>query len=185
LLWRECYKLLLCLRNRETDDIKALLTAKADDKTKQQNQPNPEFTISYTGFANGENKSVLDVLPTIQCAANLNSPIGFYTISVVGGSDNNYEIDQKSGTLTILSITGIEEIKSDFSVYPNPAKHDLFIKSDTPVEKVEIYNLSGLRVLSEDNVAEKIDVSHLDDGVYFVRVYVDGTAFTKKIVVKK
>ncbi|WP_305983636.1 Ig-like domain-containing protein, partial [Roseivirga thermotolerans] len=36
---------------------KATLTARADDKERAVGQENPEFTISYTGFVNGDDKS--------------------------------------------------------------------------------------------------------------------------------
>ncbi|MDR2843790.1 MAG: T9SS type A sorting domain-containing protein [Candidatus Symbiothrix sp.] len=40
-------------------------------------------------------------------------------------------------------------------------------------------------MLVEDNFVEKIDVTPLADGVYFVRIAVEGTIITKKIIVKK
>jgi hypothetical protein len=81
--------------------------------------------------------------------------------------------------------TAINLISEDkIVVYPNPVKHELFIKSKSPIEKVEIYNQSGQVVLKETNFSEKIDVSRLADGIYFVRITVDGTVVTKKIVVK-
>jgi hypothetical protein len=86
----------------------------------------------------------------------------------------------------VIEPTKIEKISvSDIKLYPNPAKNDLFIKSDFPVERVEIYNPSGLRVLAEVNFAEKIDVSHLANGIYFVRIYGESTIVTQKIIVKK
>jgi hypothetical protein len=68
----------------------------------------------------------------------------------------------------------ISKDENKISVYPNPAQHDLFIKSDTPIDKVEIYNQSGQLVLKETRVAEKINVSRLDDGIYFVRIFGNG-----------
>jgi hypothetical protein len=82
--------------------------------------------------------------------------------------------------------TGIEDVSmQNISLYPNPAKDDLFISSDSPIEKIEIYNLSGLRILAEANFAKKIDVSHLANGIYFVRIYSESAVVTQKIIVKK
>ena len=69
----------------------ASLTVTAEDKTREQGQPNPEFTLAYSDFKNNETASVLDVLPTISCVSNINSPAGFYDIILTGGSDNNYQ----------------------------------------------------------------------------------------------
>ena len=70
-------------------------------------------------------------------------------------------------------------------IYPNPAKSQLFIKSDSPVKRIEIYNQSGIRVLINDNVSEELDVSKLTNGIYFARIYMDGMVVTKKIIIKK
>ncbi|MDR0833088.1 MAG: T9SS type A sorting domain-containing protein [Candidatus Symbiothrix sp.] len=81
--------------------------------------------------------------------------------------------------------TAIDNVSTqNLSVYPNPAKHDLFIRSDSPIEKIDLYNQLGQLVLKATDFVEKIDVSHLEAGIYFVRIIVDGTVVTKKIVVK-
>jgi hypothetical protein len=82
--------------------------------------------------------------------------------------------------------TSIETVAvSDIQLYPNPAKNDLFIKSDFPIERIEIYNPSGLRVLVNDNFTGKTNISKLKDGLYLIRIYTEGAIFTKKIIVKK
>jgi hypothetical protein len=88
-------------------------------------------------------------------------------------------------TVTAPIVAIIDVSAQNISLYPNPAKHDLYIQSDTPVERVELYNQTGQRVLTEEHVVEKIDVSNLEDGFYFVRVTMDGVVVTKKVIVKK
>jgi hypothetical protein len=80
---------------------KAILTAKADDKTRVFGQPNPSFTIFYTGFKNNESNTVLDTAPTTAADATATSDVGVYPITVAGGSDNNYNLSYVSGKLTI------------------------------------------------------------------------------------
>ncbi|MBX2971046.1 MAG: gliding motility-associated C-terminal domain-containing protein, partial [Cyclobacteriaceae bacterium] len=80
---------------------KATLTATADNKTKLFGTPNPELTISYTGFANTDNANDIDVKPTVSTTATLSSPQGGYPITVSGGSDNNYNFTYVQGTLTV------------------------------------------------------------------------------------
>ena len=165
---------------------KAPLTITAEDKQRKQGEDNPPFTLSYSGFKNNENESVLDVLPNIYCSANINSAGGFYDIVLSGGSDNNYSYRLINGKLEVTFPTGLAEIStSNISVYPNPAKDYVYIKSDTPVKKVEIYSQSGACVLINDNPMEKVSVAGLANGVYLVRIYTNGTSVTKKMVVKK
>ena len=165
---------------------KAPLAITAENKQREQGEENPPFTLLYSGFKNGENENVLDVLPTISCTANIDSPIGFYDIILSDGSDNNYDYTLINGELEITAPTGLEKINvSDVSVYPNPAKNYLFIQSESPSEKIEIYNQSGICVLINDNAMEKLDVSSLANGFYLAQIYVDGIPVIKKIIIKK
>jgi len=89
---------------------------------------------------------------------------------------------------TDLGITSIEtpklEEKRDIVVYPNPAKDYFSIQSDKPVEKIEIYNSSGFCVLSKNTGCDKVDVSAWAAGFYFVRIYVDGASWVRKVLVE-
>ena len=80
---------------------KAPLKVKADDKSRMEGEANPELTVTYTGFKNGETASVLDQQPTVTTTATKESPVGTYPITVSGGSAKNYELSYENGTLTI------------------------------------------------------------------------------------
>lgn len=80
------------------------LTASAISTSKYVGQPNPPFSINYTGFVNGENSSVLDVKPVATTTATTGSPIGSYPINISGGSDNNYSYSYINGVLSVLAL---------------------------------------------------------------------------------
>ena len=67
--------------------------------------PNPAFTITYTGFRNGETSAVIDLLATATSSAVATTGVGTYPIVPSGGSDNNYVITYANGTLTITQAT--------------------------------------------------------------------------------
>ena len=68
------------------------LVGTADNQSRLYGQNNPVFTASYTGFVNGENISVLTGTLTGSTAADTNSPVGSYPISVSGQSASNYTL---------------------------------------------------------------------------------------------
>ncbi len=80
---------------------KAEITVKVDDKTKVYGEPNPDFTISYSGFPKGEDLQYVDVLPVIETNADASSDAGAYAIVASGAQDANYTFTYYDGTLTI------------------------------------------------------------------------------------
>jgi hypothetical protein len=162
---------------------KAPLTITAEDKTRKQKQPNPEFTLAYSGFKNNETTSVLDILPTILCEADETSPAGGYDIVLFGGSDNNYQYTLVNGRLEVSATTGINNVlASKLQISPNPVKNEIFIKSDLQIEKIEIHSLTGSLLLSDNNFNEKKSVSTLSKGIYLLKIYTDKGVTVSKIV---
>ena len=58
---------------------------------------------------------------------------------------------------------------SDIGIYPNPVSDYLTINTNQEIGNIEIFSALGIKVL-ETNWKEKIDVSGLLPGVYFVRI---------------
>jgi hypothetical protein len=83
--------------------IKAILTIRAENKTKTQGDPNPAFTFTYSGFVTGENPTSLTTLPIATCSAKNNSAVGSYPIIPAGGVAANYTFVYQNGTLTITA----------------------------------------------------------------------------------
>jgi subtilisin-like proprotein convertase family protein len=81
----------------------AVLVASANNASRAYGQPNPVFTISYTGFVNGEGTNVMDLLPEASSSATNTSAPGGYVIAVAGGSDDNYAINRVNGVLSITA----------------------------------------------------------------------------------
>jgi gliding motility-associated-like protein len=102
---------------------KAILTARADDKTRVYGSDNPALTISYTGFIDGEDASVIDVNPVASTAALSTSNAGSYSIRLTGGIDNNYDLTLVDGTLSIEKAPLTIMVKDATRVYgsANPA----------------------------------------------------------------
>jgi uncharacterized repeat protein (TIGR02543 family) len=95
----------------------------------------------------------------------------------------NAQIVALQAALDECMTSGISKVQAaDVKIYPNPAKTELFINSDLPVKKVEIYTLTGSLLLIEDNFNEKISVSALSSGIYMLKVYTDKGVAVSKVV---
>lgn len=86
---------------------KASITATSNNQTRVYSAANPAFTISYSGFVNGDDAADFDITPTATTTAASNSPVGDYPINAAGGIDNNYSFTYVAGTLTITKATPV------------------------------------------------------------------------------
>jgi CubicO group peptidase (beta-lactamase class C family) len=82
----------------------------------------------------------------------------------------------------VLGITDFNK-NSYLRVYPNPTNGKLNIMLDRNCNQIEISlsNSTGKKVLIEKN-KRTIDISHLAEGIYIVKVNMDGNFNTKKII---
>lgn len=80
---------------------KVMLTVKADDAKVTYGGDAPVYTVTITGFVNGEDEGVLDELPAPTSAYTKQTGVGTVAITVSGGADNNYTFKYVNGTLTV------------------------------------------------------------------------------------
>jgi autotransporter-associated beta strand protein len=91
-----------------------------------------------------------------------------------------------SGTIKVVSSSiGISPVENNpLHIYPNPASD--FIVVELPgasTAKVEILNLPGSRVLSQEiSSSGKVDITRLPKGLYLLKINAGGKSHTKKII---
>ncbi len=69
------------------------------------------------------------------------------------------------------------------SVYPNPTSGYININSTKTIDKVELSNLLGKRVL-QTTQTNQIKINHFANGIYLLKVFANNKSITKKIVKK-
>lgn len=84
--------------------IKSPLTIKTVDKSRKYGTANPVFTLTYTGFKNGENVNALITAPTVGTIATRASQVGTYDITITGATSNNYAITIIPAKLRITAV---------------------------------------------------------------------------------
>lgn len=79
-----------------------LLTITANDASRVYGAANPDFSASFSGFVNGDDKNVLTSPVTFSTTATFNSPVtSTYPIVPGGATADNYSISFLPGTLTL------------------------------------------------------------------------------------
>jgi pectin methylesterase-like acyl-CoA thioesterase len=161
----------------------AALTITAKDASKKAGEANPVFELTYSGFVNGDDASDITV-PTASCTANAESAVGDYTITLTGGSADNYTITLVNGTLTVTAASGITNLStSGITIFPNPASEKITIKRNAASKTtLLIVNSIGEKVIEKEISSEQedIDITSLPKGLYVLQL--QGVSY--KIVVQ-
>jgi hypothetical protein len=120
----------------------------------------------------------IKTLPTLTIGDTFSNQVNIYF-------DYNFPIITNNYTTTVQALNNQSfEFSSHFKLYPNPVKDVLNIQSKQGliVNSMEIYNQLGQIVMAVANTANRVDISNLASGIYFVKVNTDkGTSNTKFI----
>lgn len=82
---------------------------------------------------------------------------------------------------------GIDSFAFDsFSYYPNPVKDYLYLRNNSKIDNLEIYNLAGAKLMSQTINAVKADLNlkGLDAGIYILKINSGKEVKTVKIIKK-
>lgn len=143
-----------------------------------------ELTVSGTSLSsliikNGANETVyFDYCPSLQtiCA-------DISQIQTLQNSADNYgytsiNINSNCSNAACNSATLYTNETPNFStqitLYPNPASEFLFFKNrseDVKIEKIEFLDLGGNYLYSSKNTDNKVNISNLKTGLYYIKFY--------------
>ena len=74
-------------------------------------------------------------------------------------------------------INGIE-----ISIYPNPCTDYLYLESDVIVDNIFFYDIKGQLISVEKPENEKVNISSLNSGIYFMKIIISGKTKVLKII---
>lgn len=85
-----------------------------------------------------------------------------------------------------FSLSGVRKIQIDLEevimIYPNPAKHTLFLKGIAATAEVRIINVNG-HIVKTAIAQNEINIAHLAAGLYTVQIMLDGQLKERKLVI--
>ena len=79
-----------------------------------------------------------------------------------------------------------DNLIQDFSIYPNPVNNKVnIVLNNNNISKVQLYNILGKKVLETKSLKNNsLNVSSLNSGVYFLKIYnTENKSATKKIII--
>ena len=111
-----------------------------------------------------------------------------FVVDEVGTGSGDYKDDFAIDDIQIDELSVVSDINKNiaeqFSIYPNPIKNFLYVKStdgSTPT-KIEIYDISG-KLLNTFINTKKVNFNKMNKGVYLIKVYdEENRILTQKIM---
>jgi hypothetical protein len=96
----------------------------------------------------------------------------FYSNPIFAVTDFEYsDSSLKSGLKEEeLTSSGIIEDVKNILVYPNPANNVVYFSNVVANSSIEVYNMSGKLVLSSTIIANSLDISKLNSGIYVAQI---------------
>lgn len=131
---------------------------------------------SYTWNPSNSNASTFTLSPTIS---------NVYTV-VCTGSNNC--VATTTAEVIVSLCTGINELsnlKSEWIIYPNPAKDVLYFSViDEGIKYVEILDLTGrvMKSVSFSSKEMKINISDLSNGIYYIKLNINNSISITKVI---
>ncbi len=108
--------------------------------------------------------------------------------SVLRNTANGFDIFvARMGAMT----TGISDPNdwNNIVLYPNPTSEIFILQSSLPINKIEIYNITGENILtktiSNNELRTEINISSFPEGIYFVKAVGFSAQFCKKLIIQK
>jgi hypothetical protein len=137
--------------------------------------------VGFTDDGNGDPDS--DLYNTVEVQRSLSAYIGQADVRIrfqyTGTDADAVAIDDVQVLATTLSTNEVS--KSKASIYPNPTKGEITIKTDKKIKSSTVIDLSGKVLLQTSS--EKVDISSFTKGTYLLKVeFADGSTKTEKII---
>jgi len=145
------------------------------------------FTTDYT-FTNGDSgwgaKEVITGLPCAVAPFDDRNLAPVYSDTTIQHCFGTCDYDGTCSSV-VIPPTGLKDRINNVLIYPNPANNNLNISSAEIIQRVEILDVVGRKVISKtlNSYNYQLDVSNLNSNVYFINYTINGVINTKKVVV--
>jgi len=117
-----------------------------------------------------------------KCASNNSNP-HYFTWAKVVSPTPNFHLPEYFGKLVFEDPTSTKIIDaSPLELYPNPASDHISIKGLNKAVTVKIFNALGIQEALFTNVTERIAISELKEGLYFINIIEGENNITRKII---
>jgi hypothetical protein len=171
----------LMVWNIDTSRVKASFSTLLNQNTLSITNHSQNATSYFWDFGDGQYQAGTAVSHTY-------GSIGDYTLKLIAFKDCTSDTMTESIHVSTVGINQMETSLLKLKLYPIPASDYLFIDRDASQKPYtfSILNSLGSEILAGENKSEnRIDISTLQNGMYFIRLNVDQLIYSGKFLVLK
>ena len=147
-------------------------------------EPEPGSMGNLLGYLVQKNGELLPEL--LELPEYLDDEVEFfqtYEYVVIAVFDDNCESACAPLSVEVIP-DAVPEYSKEAKVYPNPAKNMLHVEGAGLVQ-MEVFNIMGQSVMNINENFETVDIGHLQNGIYFIRIKTTEGEKTVKLVIEK
>lgn len=160
--------------SNQTDGLSYNLYLKKKDAT--NSFVRSPYSLVETGANNG--KRTIQQIGDIQGKRNSDGTISYTLKNAYQGGAYEWSVQAVDASLSggaftapqVLSTFDFTYENKNISIYPVPAENEINIKSLNTIESAEILNIKGQVLRNYKGDINKINVSNLAKGIYFIRI---------------
>ena len=162
---------------------------------------NTDGTVSPSGqvsVSNGSNQTFTITAPAgrhinevYEDGVDVSSTANFVTTDNVHGTYTFYNVTADHTFFVTYQEDGQDDgigsyAETPVSIVPNPTTDHVLVSSPMPIETLEVFDLSGRRVMTAVPAGNTLQlaVSDLESGVYFIRLLTGGETVVRKLIKK-
>ncbi|NML58465.1 T9SS type A sorting domain-containing protein [Chryseobacterium cheonjiense] len=132
----------------------------------------------------GDSNADTDLYNTVLVQKSLATYIGQSNVQIrfryTGADADAVSIDDVQVLGSVLATDEVTA-RPKANIYPNPTKGEFTIQGDKKIKSSTIYDVLGKQIIKFNT--EKVDISNLPKGTYFVAIdFIDGTSVAKKVI---
>lgn len=137
-------------------------------------------SISNLSIYNNPALSGCNIQSVCEYLSDPNGYINIYQNST--GCNSQIEVQETCDTVGVESF----HKESLLLLHPNPAKNEVFItsKNGLLIDKINFYNNVGQKVFSVKLIKDKIDISQLKQGIYFIEIETSQSIVRRKLIIE-
>lgn len=117
-------------------------------------------------------------------------PVRITNVRLIDAQNQTIGTFRPDAMVTFGLASGVETVAADqnISIYPNPAREAVQIRSSSDLRALSLYNLQGQMLISAQNIENQVftlNTQDLSTGVYFLRVQTAEGIYAQKLEIAK